>query len=76
MKKPDAVLSVHLIECARSLAKERGWTWHDPVDITAAVHSGEPVWVLRTNVLMRGQNIRVILRQSDHTVLHAGYLPR
>jgi hypothetical protein len=76
VKKPDAVLRDQLIECARILAKKRGWTWHDPVDITAAAHNGEPVWVVRTNILMRGQNVRVVLRKADHTILQAAYLPR
>jgi hypothetical protein len=76
VNKPDAVLRDQLIERARSLAKEREWVWRDPVEITASAHRGEPVWVLRTNVLMRGQNVRVVLRRSDHTIMDAGYLPR
>ncbi len=76
MIQPDAALRDQLIERARKLAEERGWTWREPVEITPAAHREEPVWVIRTNVLMLGQNVRVVLRRSDHAILEAGYLPR
>jgi hypothetical protein len=74
--KPDNLLRDKLIERARKLAIERGWTWHEPVEITAIAYGREPAWVIRTNALVRGQNMRVVLRRSDHAVLEAGYLPR
>lgn len=69
-------LRTGLIAEAHKLAVERGWTWREPVEVTAAAERGEPVWVIRTNLLMRGQNVKIVLRQSDRVVLHAGYLPR
>lgn len=65
-----------LIDKARRLAEERGWTWHEPVEVSAGTYKGELVWIVRTNVLMRGPSVRVMLRRSDASVVHAGYLPR
>lgn len=73
---PDPVLREQLIERARTLAVDRGWTWRDPIEITAAAHRGEPVWEVRSNALTLGQNVRVVLRRSDHAILEAGYLSR
>jgi hypothetical protein len=73
---PDPTLRDQLVEQARKLADERAWTWREPVEVTAAAHEGEAVWVVRTNVLMRSPSVRILLRQSDHAVVHAGYLPR
>ncbi|HMF98039.1 MAG TPA: hypothetical protein VKE96_27250 [Vicinamibacterales bacterium] len=72
----DQALRDELIEQARRVAEERGWTWREPVDVTEGAHDGEPVWIVRTNVLMRGVNVRVVVRRSDRAVVHAGYLPR
>lgn len=72
----DPSVRDQLIEQARKLAEERGWTWRDPVEVTAAAEKGEPVWVVRSNILMRSPSVRIVLRKSDHSVVHAGYLPR
>ena len=72
----DSNLRDQLIQQVRRLAAERGWTWREPVEVTAAADSGEPVWVVRTNVLMRSPSVRIVLRRSDHSLVHAGYLPR
>jgi hypothetical protein len=72
----DATLRGELIEQARRVAEERGWTWRDPVDVTEGAHQGEPVWIVRTNATMRSPSARIMLRRSDRAVVHAGYLPR
>jgi hypothetical protein len=72
----DASLRSQLIDAARAHAIGRGWTWLEPVEVTASSHRGEPAWVIRTNATMRGQNIRVVVRRSDNTIVEAGYLPR
>jgi hypothetical protein len=72
----DAVLRDELTGQARRVAEERNWTWREPVEVTEGAHEGEPVWIVRTNTLMRGSNVRILLRRSDHVVVHAGYLPR
>ena len=72
----DPNLRDQLIDKARQLAAERGWTWREPVEVTAAAERGEPVWVVHTNVLMRSPSVRIVLRQSDHGLVRAGYLPR
>jgi hypothetical protein len=72
----DAALRDELIEQARQLAADRGWTWREPVEVTEGAHESEPVWVIRTNTLMRSPSVRVMVRRSDRVVVHAGYLPR
>jgi hypothetical protein len=72
----DAVLRDQLIAEAKRIADQRGWTWREPIEVTEEAYANEPVWVVRTNVLMLGQSVRIVLRRSDRTVVHAGYLPR
>ncbi len=72
----DPHLRDQLISQGRALAEERGWTWREPVEVTTSTEEGEAVWILRSNFLMRGQNARIVLRQSDHSLVRAGYLPR
>jgi hypothetical protein len=76
MRTPDDTLRAQLISRAQKLAEERGWTWLDPVEVTSAAHRGHPVWIIRTNAVSRGRNARIVLRQSDHAVIQAGYLSR
>ena len=72
----DCNLRDKLIGQARKLADERGWTWREPVEVASGVDRGEPVWVIRTNILMLSPSVRIVLRQSDFAVIHVGYLPR
>lgn len=65
-----------LIECARDLSIDRGWPWREPVAVTAGTEGEEPVWIVDSNYLMRGANIRIVLRRSDHSLVRAGFLPR
>lgn len=69
-------LRSELIAQAKRLAEERDWFWREPVEITSSVHKGEPVWIVRTNVLMRSPSVSVIVRKSDRAVVHTGYLLR
>jgi hypothetical protein len=69
-------LNEQLSEQARKLAEERGWTWREPVEITSGLHQGEPVWVVRSNVMMRSPSVRVEIRKSDLAIVQDGYLPR
>ncbi len=72
----DPKVCDQLTEYARNLASERGWPWHEPVEVTGAAEGGEAVWIVRTNVRMRGQNVVIVLRRSDHSLVRAGFLPR
>lgn len=72
----DMNLREQLIDQTQKLTQERGWTWREPVEITSGFAQGEPVWIIRTNVLMLSPSVRVIFRQSDLSVMHVGYLPR
>ena len=76
MTIPDDALRAHLIEQARAIAAERGWAWLEPVDVAPEADGGEAVWVVRSNALARGMNVRVAFRRTDNTVLTARYLPR
>ena len=72
----DPSLRDQLIEQARKLAEEHGWTWREPVEVTAAAEGGQAVWKVRTNILARSPSIIIVFRQSDNTLLRSGYLPR
>jgi hypothetical protein len=65
-----------LIARAKSLASERGWTWLEPVHVSAGAEHGEPAWVVRSHYMAMGVNVIVVFRRSDLAVLRSGYLPR
>jgi hypothetical protein len=65
-----------LLEKGRALAVERGWTWREPVEVKAGFVDGASVWIVRTNTLARGQSANLVFRQSDQSLVSAGYLPR
>ena len=72
----DEPLREALIAQARQVAEERGWSWREPVEVVEGAHGTEPVWIVRTNALMRSPSVRIELRRSDRTLVHAGYLRR
>jgi len=66
-----------LIEVARALATARGWPWLEPVDVRlTSSGAGGRVWTIRTNGHEVGMNIRVVIRESDRSIVQAGFLPR
>jgi hypothetical protein len=73
---PDPGTREQVIEKARKLVEERGWMWRDPVEVSASDYKGEPVWDVRVNTLSRGMNAWVVLRRSDHSIIHAWCTPR
>ena len=74
--KPDPELRDQLVTYARTVALERHWPWQEPVEVTSAVEAREAVWVIHSNVLVRGMNVRVVVRRSDHSLVQANFLPR
>ncbi|HEX4810610.1 MAG TPA: hypothetical protein VH325_16860 [Bryobacteraceae bacterium] len=72
----DPQLREQLIERAREVAGERGWTWREPIEVSRSAEGGEAVWLVRSNVMSRGQNAVIVFRQSDLGLVRAGYLPR
>ncbi len=73
---PDAALRAQLIEAARTVATERGWVWREPVEVVSGAEGGEAVWIVSTNVMTRGTNVRILLRRSDGSLVRAANLPR
>ncbi len=65
------------IDIAASHAREMGWTWLEPV-----VCEGNllwiffPVYVVRTNVGLRGVNVVIKINATDGTIMGANFLPR
>ena len=74
--KPDPDLLEEIIGLARQVALRRGWPWLEPVDVISISADGEAAWLVRTNALNRGQNVRIALRRSDLTLISIGFLPR
>jgi hypothetical protein len=66
-----------LLTVARELASQRGWPWLEPVEISlSSSGTAGREWTIHTNCHARGMNIRVVIRESDGSILQAGYLPR
>jgi hypothetical protein len=77
--KRDAVEAPRdrLLEVARNVADACSWTWLEPVEIRLESEGDEGrVWVVQTNCGRRGMNIRIAIRESDFSVVRAGFLPR
>ena len=71
---PD--LRNRIVDQARALAVERGWSFNEPIDVTSGTEDGEPVWIVTSNYMSLGRNVKIALRQADHSLKRAGYLPR
>jgi hypothetical protein len=65
-----------LIGLAKTIASESGWPFEEPVEVSDSVEGGEPVWVVRSNCLSLGRNVRIVLRKADESLMRSGYLPR
>lgn len=72
----EQAVRAKLIEIAKIVAKDNNWRWQEPSEITSTVINDDPVWIIHSNIMKRGQNIRIVVRKSDFTVLESGYLPR
>jgi hypothetical protein len=72
----DQELSNKLTEIARRHAEERGWAWIGDAQITSESFKREAVWAVHSNAMMRGINVRVLIRKSDGAIVQSGYLPR
>lgn len=67
----------HILEIAKSFATDKSWPWIEPVELRLTfMPSGEKAWSVRTNILNRGRNVRLLVRESDFSVLDFAYLPR
>jgi hypothetical protein len=77
VKAPAPDPRPRLLAVAREVASQRGWPWLEPVEISLS-SSGTTgrVWTIHTNSQERGMNVRIVIRESDESVLQAGYLPR
>jgi hypothetical protein len=77
MSDPTLALRPRLLEIARNLSVERGWTWLEPVDIKrSSSGAAGRIWTIRTNADEVGMNIRILIRESDGAILQASYLLR
>lgn len=67
----------HILEVAKSFIADKSWPWIEPIDIRLMLMpSGEKAWSVRTNILNRGRNVRLLVRESDFAVIDFAYLPR
>ncbi len=60
----------------KAAAAERGWSFIEPIDVTSSIEDGDPVWIINSNYMSRGQNVIVVLRQSDHSRMRAAFRHR
>jgi len=77
MTTPTPDLRDRIIEVARHYAESRGWPWRLPVDATLSrSNPADRQWTVRTNAFAIGMNARIVVRESDLSVIDAGYLKR
>jgi hypothetical protein len=74
---PDDELRDSILAKAQEYAKERGWRWLTPVEVTLTrAAANDRQWTVRTNAFAVGMNARIVIREQDLSVVDAGYLPR
>lgn len=67
----------HILEVAKAFTADRSWPWIEPVELRPTLlPSGERAWSVRTNIHARGRSVRIVIRESDSSVIESGYLPR
>jgi hypothetical protein len=72
----DSKIRDQIIHDARRFAVEHGWNLEEPIDIRTGSEAGHSVWVVQSNYLSIGRNVRIVLNQVDHSLVRAAYLPR
>lgn len=66
-----------ILEVAKSFVADKSWPWIEPIEVRLTpMPSGEKAWSVRTNILNRGRNVRLVVRESDFAVIDFAYLPR
>jgi hypothetical protein len=66
-----------ILEVAKAFVVERSWPWIEPIEVRLTpTPSGERAWSVRTNMHVRGRSVRLLIRESDFSVIDFGYLPR
>ena len=63
-----------LLEIARKFAVGNGYDWVEPVDVEYDESRG--AWVVVTNAMSRGSNLRVVVEASSGVVIEHVFLPR
>lgn len=76
LMKPNSDLRHQLLTKARELASERGWPLQEPIEVLASMEEGEQAWIVHSNYMGRGNNVKIVFRQSDCSLVRAAYLPR
>jgi hypothetical protein len=71
------IIKEQIIKVAKSFVSDQSWPWIEPVEVQLrSLPSGEKVWSVRTNMYAKGRNVRLIIRESDFSVVDSAYLPR
>jgi|GEM_PF-2763799 len=66
-----------VVKVAKSFVADQSWPWIEPVEVQLqSMPSGERAWSVRTNVYARGRNVRLLILESDFSVIDSAYLPR
>jgi hypothetical protein len=73
----DDSIQQTILEAAKAFVEGQAWPWLEPVDVRLErAQTGERAWSVRTNVHARGRSVRLVIRESDLSVIESAYLPR
>src|SRR3569623_3710650 len=77
MEETNPDIRERVIDAARRYAAAQGWPWRLPVEaVLSKAASNDRQWSVKTNAFAIGMNARIVVRESDLTIVDAGYLPR
>jgi hypothetical protein len=66
-----------VLASAKAHAESQDWPWLTPVEVTLtrAVPTDRQ-WTVKTNAFAVGRNARIVVRESDMSIVDAGFLAR
>ena len=65
-----------LLQIGRAFAAENALPWLEPVHVSLSRAIPPREWSIRTNADGKGSNIEMVIRESDWSIVSAGFLPR
>jgi hypothetical protein len=67
----------HILEVAKAFLIDKPCPWLEPVEVQlTSTSSGERAWSVRTNIYAKGRSARLLIRESDFSIIEFGYLSR
>jgi hypothetical protein len=73
----DKEVQNRVLAVAQKYAEDQGWPWRSPIDVKLTrADPKDRQWTVKTNAFAVGMNVRVVVRETDLTIVESAYLRR